>query len=39
MANAVRVYRDDVVEPAEFYGDKAGHPWEHVPVEPQHRLD
>ena len=38
LPNAVRVYRDDVVEPAEFYGD-TGHPWEHVPVEPQHRLD
>jgi hypothetical protein len=38
-ASAVRVYRDDVVEPAEFYGDMSGRVWERVEVEPQHRLN
>jgi hypothetical protein len=36
-ASAVRVYRDDVVEPAEFYGDTTGQVWERVPVPAQHR--
>lgn len=36
-ASLTRVYRDDVAEPAEFYGDMSGQVYERIPVPPRHR--
>ena len=36
-AMQVRIYPDDVCEPAEFYGDTRGQVWETVAVPPNHR--
>lgn len=39
-ASLVRVYSDDVCEPAEFYGDTLPNGvFERIPVSPQHRPD